>query len=277
MELSPDHERIFAMLNSAKPGERLAAEMEIQRLGIEGVQLLLLGVEYEAAKLKKRRRLVGGIMAAAYSIAAAAIMVLIATHKEGLIIECAGFAGFSALGLLAARSKEHNRYIETLGTCRSELAIGPLCDSLSAQDRELKFQIIRALYDVLPKMSEATAATLTPRQKTNITGLLAACDPEKEPELMVVLIDASAKLEILAVIPIVERLVKQGPNVNSTELQHSAAMALTVLNEARESGKSAQTLLRPAAGSDQPQHLLRAASTKSEHPAEELLRPRSGQ
>ena len=94
---------------------------------------------------------------------------------------------------------------------------------------------------------------------------------------MVVLIDASAKLEILAVIPIVERLVKQGPNVNSTELQHSAAMALTVLNEARESGKSAQTLLRPAAGSDQPQHLLRAAITKSEHPAEELLRPRSGQ
>ena len=243
-------------------------------MGSEGAALLLEFLRDEARYAAIRKRLFYALFGGGMGLVTLLALFLVVTHKTAALPGLSGFAGMAGLIGLAVPSQRYHQLVNALSQLDDVRAVGPLAEALSLQDMTSRMAAARALARLLPKLNLGDGDLLSYGQRAALQKVLNTGAPEKESELMLVLIDALTRVEDVSALTTMQTLSKRISQTTAERtVTEAAAEAVTLLTEAKHRLETPQTLLRASAESTAPAQLLRAAENRGvDIPAEQLLR-----
>jgi hypothetical protein len=175
---------------------------------------------------------------------------------------------------LLAPSARKVRATELLAQGSDANAIGALADALSTQDLKAKLALVPPIYRLLPAVTPAIAADLSPHQREQLRKLLLARNLDKEAELITVLADAMVVMKDTASLQPMRLLAqRKASTASGSRAQSHINQCIDALENIQAMEDDATSLLR--AGKPNADTLLRPSAYERETPAEQLLRPGS--
>lgn len=260
-------------------GERVAAKLELERLGPEAVEVLLEFLREEAKRREQKRRLFRFLLTGGVILAILLATVLIAIGHPELLGLLGAFGAMGGLSTLLMPSPKQVAAIQALARMKDPRALGPLIEGLTFPDLNIQQACAEALIHITPGIQAEDSANLLPLHFQALQKVLKNRDWNVEPELLKMLLDLLRRLEDVSALPIVEKMKNtEAATEAERSVREAARQTYEVLVVCQVKLQTAQVLLRasemPAAS---PETLLRAAQpADSTTDPQQLLRATTG-
>lgn len=161
---------------------------------------------------------------------------------------------------------------QRLHTWDNPALIETLCQMLTWADADIRGYARASLTRLLPQLQPDEQVRIDAASRDALCKMLNANTARREPQLVIAILEAFERMEVLDAIPAVSRLLKTPPSSFSAHVREVAQHCLNSLQSAKQRQSHQSILLRPTSQTAT-DFLLTPASAPSTTAPEELLRP----
>jgi len=241
------------------------------------VETLLAAFAEESRKSRRRRRIVGTVLAVLNGtvlvvvLAINIVLALMPGHRPLVDPWLIGIACLFVFGGTVAMSGPHKDAVKRLARLDDVRAIGPLVEALEMRDSAMRKRAEDALIRLLPRLRSADAELLGDAQRRILGRALVK---HRNTELAVAILMAFEQIGSAHDLPVVEKVVS-GPadSMRERRIREAARECLLYLQERARRESMSQTLLRPAGPIVAPVQAGGEADTRPTLPPDDLDAP----
>ncbi len=271
-------------LSNSQREIQAATETPRQQMLPEEVEALMAVVQTEAQKRKQQNAIKHRMFIVLCGLMVLMVAVFLihgfgAHHGKGgdwfTFFSYSGVLGYGA----AAASKKQKEAAGKLAQSEDLRVVGPLCDTLDTEDKNVRAVLAEALTRLLPRLQASDAGLLNVDQRAKLNQVLKQKRWLKQTGLVIAVLNAYRQVGDSKALPLVAKLAAEqdlsGRPLPETSIQAAAKECLPFLQQRAEQERASQSLLRAAAAPATPSEvLLRPAQAgASTSDPQQLLRP----